>query len=140
MQAYRLIVKAFREEEQTQTVAMSDMDIVKISIVAWNYRNEMDFSKKFIGCSFALSLIVVVIQAVILVGMDLEVTDRLFCGDIVRHIETEAGNPTNFFANDGNDTHAYFKNLWTDTYLKQAQEEIAKERNRTYETRYEPAC
>ena len=99
---------------------MSEMDIVKIAIVAWTHRTEMGFSKKFIGCSFVLSLTVVVIQVAILVGMHLEISDRMFCGDIVRHIETQAGKPTNFFANDGNDTHAYFKNLWTDTYLKQA--------------------
>ena len=47
-----------RENENTATVALADMDINKILIVGSTLREEMGFSMKFIGGSFLLSFIV----------------------------------------------------------------------------------
>jgi hypothetical protein len=47
-----------------------------------------------------------------------EVSDRTFCGDIVRHMETEPGNPTNFFQNDGKEAHKYPVEQWQNKFMK----------------------
>ena len=69
----------------------------------------------------------------------MDVTDRTFCGDVVRHIETSPGNPTSFFQKDNN-THHNTQELWNNEFTKQAEEEIRTERVRMYDSHYEPGC
>ena len=59
MELYKQVKGLFKEEERTSTIAMADMDIVKISIIACTHREEMGFSMKFIVGSFLLSFVVV---------------------------------------------------------------------------------
>ena len=58
MELYKRVRDLLREDENTATVALADMDIIKISIVGSTLREEMGFSMKFIGGSFLLSFIV----------------------------------------------------------------------------------
>jgi len=58
MELYKKIKDLFREDERTAKVALADMDIVKISIIACTHREQLGFSMKFIGGSFLLSFVV----------------------------------------------------------------------------------
>lgn len=59
---------------------------------------------------------VVLIQMLILGYMAIDVTDRAFCGDVVRHVESRRGYPTSFFYNDGENAHEYHKDRWENDF------------------------
>lgn len=102
-QLVKKINKIFREEERTESVTLGDLDIVKISTLSWVEKDEMNFSKKFICSTFCLSLVVIIVQVSIMVSLISDVTDIMFCGDVVKHINMD--DPEHFFLLEGKDTH-----------------------------------
>lgn len=137
-QVVQKMTKIFREENATETVSLGDLDIVKISTIAWCQRNTMGFSKKFICSTFFLSLVVIVVQVSILVYLIMDVSDIMFCGDIVRHIDKD--NPEHFFKDQGLDSHKLYKDMWYGNFTDQVKIELADERKRVKPTGYNPSC
>lgn len=90
--------KTFRAEEEPENVKLADLDIVKLSVISWIYRNDLTSKKTFTWATLFLSLLVIVIQAGVLIWLSLDVTDILFCGDVVRHVNRGA-DPIELFFN-----------------------------------------
>ena len=100
--------KFFRKENSSETVAFGDLDIVKLSAIAWIQRNEIGVSKKFLATTWCLAVAVVFVQTVILFWLWQDVTDIMFCGDVVRHINKGDGSLLQFFNDNGTDTHKVY--------------------------------
>lgn len=72
-------------------------------------------------CStFLLSIIVIVAQLGVLGYLGSDMTDILFCGDVVRFIAHGEGTMEMFFKKNGADTHKKYKNLWETNFTNQA--------------------
>ena len=130
----------FKQGDPTQTVAITDVDIVKMASLAWSERKKLNFSRGFILTVIFLSLITLTTQMMILGWLSIDVTDVTFCGDVVRYITNQKGTLTKFFKNDGNDTLMVYKELWDYDYTDAAKAEIATERQRLYASHYMPTC
>ena len=88
--------------------------------------------------TWLLSLMVVCIQTVVIAYLVSSFSSIIFCGDIVRHINTDNSKFTQFFQDEGNDTHSKFKDLWDKNFTEQAKNEIKFERQRTYPAYFKP--
>ena len=99
------LIKFFRRDDPTEEVNLGDLDIVKISLIAWAERKNLELSKKFICSTCCLSTVVVLVQMAILLYLEFDVVDIMFCGDVVRNINSDQTDIEQFFAGKGKDTH-----------------------------------
>jgi hypothetical protein len=80
------------------------------------------------------------VQVYVVYYLSSDLTDILFCGDIVRHITFEPGKLKQFFKKEGRDTHSKYKDLWDGQFTDEANAEIDFEYNREYPSHFNPSC
>ena len=101
-------------------MALNDLDIVKLSALTFREREKLDMGIGTICSTFLLSIIVIIAQLGVLYYLGSDMTDILFCGDVVRFIASGEGTSEMFFKKNGADTHRKYKDLWETNFTTQA--------------------
>ena len=69
-----------------------------------------------------------------------DMTDIVFCGDVIRHIASGEGTMETFFTDGGTSTHRSYRELWNGKFKEQAKKELRFERYREYPSHFDPSC
>lgn len=88
-------------------------DIVKYSATLWAERKERGHKLPYIGVVFLAAVGMISFQVALIIHLNIQSDTLLFCGDVVRNIDT-AGDSKNLFTGDAVKD---FNDTWTDYYV-----------------------